>query len=870
MEFRDLNPRHNMSFPEIMNRVGGRGSYSRAIQSVEGRASLLAILGVSFDDIPRLARLGAVTSLLQNVAENGNVDNLREAIQNARDQPSSDQSIEPPPLENSLGDSFTQAYSGTAVDGLYKFLEKCNQSYTNKHYAKFCSIAQSSGTGKTRTIVELKTKGVMVLYMNIRDSDDDNSFPLRDEVPARILTKDLNYNQEDYSDRCMAFFTAIFNTVAYALHSYPKPKSADQVIEHWNGQMCEMGSSARVTFFKKIKKNYQNALVLIQKERQAMLDLEAENAKDTRGTDNIVDVQMDEQQMNEQQMDTTQETVGTEDHEMREGQGVVPSSSHNTVDTQSSDQSRSRTKPELPGAKQMSSAYQELLAAFPNVFDRSSNHPKLVIAFDEAHTLSNVQGSGYRPADALCRAISLYSRSDVSNWVIFASTVSQVADFSAPAHIYDSYRVVEGGELLFPPYTYLGWDQMAKPLRNINPWEAARFGNIVAFGRPLWASYVNATIEKIISLACIKLCKNIAFNPYKKAHALAVLGQRFGLDISFGHPDAVSYLQKAVASHLRICRETTVDRIWQYTLYPSEPLLSYAAAKLLHENPTHLHDALRCLQRTIQGGLIDMGQKGELTSRLLLLLAKDLCVRSTPDLNRELGVRWEVELRDCKRVPVIDFLVFLFGEHVLVGDARKQFEHWHVNFSHWVSMSKWLKFRSIDHESEWTLRHWCRTSAVQGCHNQPKIDKVIPMYYYDLESSQTEPYRLSHILVSDRARDVHSQSDLSSITATMIGFSTNEPYIVMLLDLRITNKSTESTMDSDKSCLRIYAPGVTASTYPRLDPEVLKILSDTLDVPKRFEKDPDTGFLRGQVDFGSTVEDEHMNWEEGRQGLAQV
>ena len=196
-------------------------------------------------------------------------------------------------------------------------------------------------------------------------------------------------------------------------------------------------------------------------------------------------------------------------------------------------------------------------------------------------------------------------------------------------------------------------------------------------------------------MACIKLCKSKTFDSANPAQALAILGQRFGLNISFGHPDAVSYQQKAVASHLRICLESTEDRIWSFTFYPSEPLLSFAAAKLLHENPNVLPSALRCLQGKILGGLIDMGQKGELTSRLLLLLAKDSCVRSKSNPEEELGVDWSVELRDCQPVPVVDYLESLFGKSVLTDDARKQFEHWHVNFSHWVSMDQVIKFKRM-------------------------------------------------------------------------------------------------------------------------------------------------------------------------------
>ena len=49
----------------------------------------------------------------------------------------------------------------------------------------------------------------------------------------------------------------------------------------------------------------------------------------------------------------------------------------------------------------------------------------------------------------------------------------------------DSARVAEGGELLFPPYTLLGWDQNAFPCENISADETANLRRVVSFGRPL-------------------------------------------------------------------------------------------------------------------------------------------------------------------------------------------------------------------------------------------------------------------------------------------------------------------------------------------------------------------------------------------------
>ncbi|KAG2088463.1 hypothetical protein BD769DRAFT_451985 [Suillus cothurnatus] len=198
--------------------------------------------------------------------------------------------------------------------------------------------------------------------------------------------------------------------------------------------------------------------------------------------------------------------------------------------------------------------------------------------------------------------------------------------------------------------------------------------------------------KTFLRLAAQKPCRSKIFDPNDTNQALAVLSQRFGLDICFGHPDAVSYLEKAVASHLRVSFSTTENRMWAFTGYPSEPLLSCVAAILLHRVPTNLAIALGVLKRKVDGGMVEIGQSGELTSRLLLLLAKDLLIRQDPpkgviqDLHYEGS--GEAELIDCQKVSVIDFLEYLLGKMFwsrTVKEAKVAFQHAYINFSHWVS-----------------------------------------------------------------------------------------------------------------------------------------------------------------------------------------
>ena len=373
-----------------------------------------------------------------------------------------------------------------------------------------------------------------------------------------------------------------------------------------------------------------------------------------------------------------------------------------------------------------------MLAVLPQLFP-ATDEPQLVIAFDEAHSLSEKSSMGFRPSHILCRTINAYSRATKGSiWVVFASTTSQVADFSVPQPL----RKFSIHQLLFLhgilqtiPFAWLQQDSCCTRLirtsdgirmqtlcpmcrlmilrsSNISPDSVGHCTSscfcallVSLTNHDRWKSLMavgGEDINSIMTTASQKLSKSKAFDATAENQALAVLSQRFALDVCFGHPDAVSYVEKGVASHMRTCLSTTEDRTWTFTSYPSEPLLSCAAANLLHQKTDNLTQALGVLKQKMDGGMFEIGQSGELTSRLVLLLAKDKYVRKHHDVSKDPYIRgeddenwWNAELIDCQKVSVIHFLEHLFGDSFwsLAGDtAKKLFQHAYINFSHWVPM----------------------------------------------------------------------------------------------------------------------------------------------------------------------------------------
>jgi hypothetical protein len=150
--------------------------------------------------------------------------------------------------------------------------------------------------------------------------------------------------------------------------------------------------------------------------------------------------------------------------------------------------------------------------------------------------------------------------------------------------------------------------------------------------------------------------------------------------------------------------------MWTFTGYPSEPLLSCVAAILLHKTPDSLANVLRVLKEKVDGGMVEIGQSGELASRLLLLLAKDLFVRkhSSRGVIQDLihGGSEDAELLDCQKVSVIDFLEYLFGKTFWseLAEAKATFQHAYINFSHWVAMTEFISPRVPDQTDADSLR----------------------------------------------------------------------------------------------------------------------------------------------------------------------
>jgi hypothetical protein len=178
------------------------------------------------------------------------------------------------------------------------------------------------------------------------------------------------------------------------------------------------------------------------------------------------------------------------------------------------------------------------------------------------------------------------------------------------------------------------------------------------------------------------------------------------------------------------------------------------------------------------------------------------------------------------------------------------------------------------------MRHWQRTCAIQCCHGQPTVNMVIPIYFKSAGPGRSGSDCMSQILISDRAPADNQSDTLRNIKRTdpTIGgpdeSSKPLPYIAILADLGLDLPELEVTFPTESSarttselCLRIQACGLSTETYPFLEdyPGVHKALQHLVKREERLLSERSLmEQMRDRVEYGSSAEARHMEWERGR------
>jgi hypothetical protein len=408
-------------------------------------------------------------------------------------------------------------------------------------------------------------------------------------------------------------------------------------------------------------------------------------------------------------------------------------------------------------------------------FRHGDNEPLLVMVFDEASSLLNIDNSG-KPDPGRYHALNrIISRlKTLPMWFFFLSTESQVgillpandvertgnfsSDVSARIAIPDGLQLnglpLNGPPLeRFPPFLglqldvedrkrMLKLDSQAKELhKKMN--EFTQPTHMAIFGRPLWSGYNPGEMNSLAKLKLVGGSHGTPYNPKDVDHVFAALSFRLSLDVCLQNPRTHSLARTAVNSFLRVVVSMDQDTGVLDTITPSEPIVAMAAMEYLCEK-SNWSDSIRTLtEELLNRGLIEKGLKGELYSRFILILARDWLQidpslpESLPQLQAMFTVQQFLEsLYDAKYRG----LVQLIPREIL--EAR-------MNFNHFVPTNANLTAKVIPGLLHDLLR---RSAALQLAHDQPMYDKLIPIYF----GNPDEPFKVSCcgvILVQDKNRE---------------------------------------------------------------------------------------------------------------------
>ncbi|KAF8573314.1 hypothetical protein K439DRAFT_1625165 [Ramaria rubella] len=395
---------------------------------------------------------------------------------------------------------------------------------------------------------------------------------------------------------------------------------------------------------------------------------------------------------------------------------------------------------------------------------RQSPEPvKLVIYFDEAHVLAaDTKPLTTNPDDKylydiLCSCFNYFLGRSI--FFIFLSTNTSIDVFAPSSSLARSARMRDNIDTLQAPITEVPFD--CAPESPVQPYchKLDHVQGIIARGN------------------CLKILSNYSHTELTPAARLAVVDVRLMLD----------YEPR---------RRHSINRAYLRSGYPSEPIVSEAAAQQLHSfrqrAPFPLMDILK---ENIQSGLLDRGQRGELVARALVMSAYDRAV----EVDHPSPTKGKPPLYS-KGCSVITFIKELFSEayaneilnsvpdNVRGGVKLKDaFKNARIRFTHFVKM--------VDDTSTSTAAMFA--AFVRGfatvCHNeQTEVDLMLPILLWD-EKLCEEVMSAIMIQVKRRAKAgtlVAYEIEESNIAFFPPQSGTNErastrPYIALIMELGV-------------------------------------------------------------------------------------
>lgn len=633
-----------------------------------------------------------------------------------------------------LTEQFGRTYRGDAQRRFLKFVTRLNQrdqhdvTSTNQlpPYFRGTPIVQSSGTGKSRMIIELDS-ATPLLYVCFRKREADLNAKAGFPFPDKGVRKYFEDAQRTHPNLCdlqvACFLSAWFQKLANHLAHHTNIQDKARALSQLN--QLHADNQERRDFFQEIS------------------ELAAQELCDT----------------------PLLYKPGLGSHAKASRQVPAPSDKDEVFD-------HCLRGPLLALNQELALISQHLYphSHSPNAAAASLVPPALV-AFDECVEINvsntpngNNQLSSLLRAWHFIREFENTRRTPQRLWLVLLSTSSSAAALIEHVSVQSSNRRRTSAAM--PAFIGVGFDVLAEEKPSLErASDASRLQQIITYGRPLWASLEQFGPEELWASACLKLQGAEFFDPFSSAQCFSILASRLALRLVPAHWGDSPFLgeQKAFA-------ELTVDRNMRILTHvtqhaslhvdsPSEPVLAIAASlimvpnALVPEQKRNAADATnwygKILENFRQRCLLSQhipifkGSDGELATRLVLTVAwdavKEKALRGSPTWQHEKAsmlnepvLLWDIlhglanlESDDSK---ILKERINTVQELVSRRDVAANVQAW-THFTHFDALPH--SFDEITPEYLWYC--WKRGVALQMAHSQTGIDGIIPVFIGDLD-----------------------------------------------------------------------------------------------------------------------------------------
>ncbi|KAN0062114.1 hypothetical protein ACQY0O_005635 [Thecaphora frezii] len=478
--------------------------------------------------------------------------------------------------------------------------------------------------------------------------------------------------------------------------------------------------------------------------------------------------------------------------------------------------------------------------------------PLVLIAFDECTLLSEFMPNFKLVHLRRCfHYIGTMTDLPVSVWLLLLDTNSTISDL-CPTET-DDKSLREDALWQLPPYYAMGFDVLEEKAIARHPRDALKLNMLKYYGRPLWHGYeVEKLLEvayiKLGGSAAKKSPGDKKKAELSEALAVSLLSNRICLDLVplRSNQNGGMVVTTTVERHMRIIVDFDESgRIDTRAL--SEPMLAIASWYWLSDDlsyPRSWPNVIKYMRdHLLHSASVDnKGVNGEMLVRLLFILARD----STVEARKVRELPWCNKAPDMPAIPFQSFLSALLGKSTskLVLDTLQQLDTEAANVapdqargtkrkhpSAGIDVAEeegqcWVNFTHVTPvaatapqiTSYFLWEAWKRGAAIQCAMGQTRIDGILPIYRGSLDDAFNEvgdaARRMTYMpwQVKNRDKGTKSTECMHGPLVTYPAKETGEPLFTLLLEL-----GTESAFQRDVMISKAH-PKISVSSFECTQP----------------------------------------------------